>query len=542
MPQAFQKRGIRVGVSAARAASHEVSPSAVHLPPSSYPIESLSPGRPSDRWSGAWDRNTWRGPNGIRLLLTLAVLCLFSYLGIALSRQSEGVATIWLTNGMLLGFILTRPRREWLGYFLAGLVADTAADMLYGDPFRIAIGVSGANSIEVTTSAVVLSSWFGLPVDLSKRRPLIGFLLVSVVGAAALTSALGALWTLLFVNAGDFLTLFRTWYLGDMLGMAIFAPLVFMLQRPGFFTMLRPAHLPRTLAMLAIPTVTGLLVFTHEADPLAFFIFPALLLVIFRLGFPGTVLTIFIIAFEAVSLTISGHGPLMLIPGQHMLLHRIVIAQIFLAVALFTSFPVAALLEERTALQHSLEESEAQYRRLANCDELTGLANRRAFNVTLEQSWADAKVLRQPLALILLDADLFKSYNDIYGHVGGDECLRCIARSITDAIESTAGFASRFGGEEFAVISPGTSLESALELAEKIRASVAAMRLPHRGCELGVQTISAGAACRVPNAGEPVMELVALADRALYRAKDLGRNRVIALGMPDAGELLPSSP
>ena len=369
---------------------------------------------------------------------------------------------------------------------------------------------------------------FGARLNLSRRRPLIGFLLVSVVGAAALSSALGASWTLLFVDAGSWWTMFRTWYLGDMLGMALIAPLVFMLQRPGFFGVLHHRQLARTLLLLLVPAAVTVLVFTHNGDPLIFFLFPALLLIVFRLGFPGTVLTILVMASLAIGLTIRGHGPLMLISGEHMMLHRIVVAQIFLAVATFTMFPVAALLEERAILQQSLAESEARYRVLSNADDLTGLANRRAFNLRLEREWREAMAAERSIALMLLDADLFKSFNDLYGHLGGDRCLRSIADVIALVIDGTGAIAARFGGEEFAVILPGGDIDRALGLAEGIRAGVIDRALDHDGSPAGLQTVSLGVAARVPGPGEQAASLVTAADRALYRAKDLGRNCVIA--------------
>src|ERR1700730_7846398 len=125
----------------------------------------------SEIWRGAWSRRTWTREATLRLLLAFAVLSCCSWLGIMLSHQSDAVATIWLTNGILFGLVITRPRQQWLGYFIAGLAADTLADVVYGDPFRLAIGVSVANSVEVITSCLILTRWFGVPLNLSRRRP-----------------------------------------------------------------------------------------------------------------------------------------------------------------------------------------------------------------------------------------------------------------------------------------------------------------------------------------------------------------------------------
>jgi diguanylate cyclase (GGDEF)-like protein len=460
-----------------------------------------------------------------RLLVTFLLLLLCSWLGIVLSRQSEGVATIWLTNGMLFAIVITKPRSAWVRYFVIGFLADTLADVIYGDPVSLAVGVSIANSVEVITSTLILTRWFGSPFNLSKRRPLLAFLGVAVVGATAITSALGASWTLLFVKAGPWLTLFRTWYLGDILGMAIIAPLVFILQRPGFFFLLQRRQLPKTLLLLTVPAIATVLVFNHSTDPLIFLIFPPLLLVVFQLGFPGTVLATFIIAGISIAFTVEGRGPLMLIVSTTML-RRIVVEQIFVAVALFTTFPVAALLEERRSLELSLQKSEQRYRELSKADALTGLANRRGFDEQLEVEWQRALHGRQSLALLLIDVDLFKSYNDIYGHIGGDECLRCIASVIAGALQRASDRPSRFGGEEFAVILPHTTIEEALVVAENVRQAVTAMDIPHPGNPHGHQTISIGVAATIPSLDESLLSLLNLSDKALYCAKHLGRNRV----------------
>jgi diguanylate cyclase (GGDEF)-like protein len=468
---------------------------------------------------GCWRRGAWTGAALLRLGLVFA-------LAIVLSHQSEGVATIWLSNGLLFGLLITQPKQRWLAYFLVGLTADTLADMLYGDPFRLAIGVSAANSIEVIGSTLLLTLWLGSPLDLARRKPLVGFLLISVLGATALTSAVGASWTLLFVDAGPWWQMFRTWYLGDILGMAILAPLIVIVQRPAFFSMFARRQLLHTLLVLSAAVLVAALVFTHSQDPLIFLLFPALLLVVFRLGFPGTVVTILLVTLMAIGFTVKGYGPLMLIPGEHMLLHRIVIAQVFGAIAIFTLFPVAALLEERQRLRDSLATSEARFRNLAHADELTGLLNRRAFNLQLESAWGEALMQRQPLALVLLDADLFKQYNDVFGHLGGDECLRQLAAVISRMGEEAGGVAARFGGEEFAVILPHATQFRAVGVAEQIRKAILGLGMPHPTSPAGVQTVSVGVAALLPAPEHGATHLLRLADQALYTSKHGGRNCV----------------
>jgi diguanylate cyclase (GGDEF)-like protein len=477
-------------------------------------------------WQGCWRRDSWTGAALLRLTLIFVFAILCSWLGIVLSRQSEGVATIWLSNGLIFGLLITQPKRRWLAYFLAGLAADTFADLIYGDPFRTAIGVSLANSVEVVTSCFLLTLWFDSPLDLSKRRSLIGFLLISVLGATAIASAFGAWWTVLLVGGSPWWQMFRTWYLGDMLGMALLAPMVIMVQRPAFFSMFERRHLLHTVLVLSASVVVTALVFTDSRDPMFFFMFPVFLLAAFRLGMPGTVVNILIVTLMAIGFTVKGYGPLMLIAGEPMLLHRIVVAQLFAAVAIFTMFPVAALLEEKEALKNSLAASEVRFRNLAHVDELTGLPNRRAFNLRFEHAWSEAFASNKPLGLVILDADHFKQYNDDIGHPGGDACLRAIAQVLAGNVDAAEGFAARIGGEEFAVILSDTTQVRAREVAENIRRSVADLALPHSSSLCGVQTVSVGVATRVPLSGQPSIDMMRLADQALYAAKRAGRNQV----------------
>jgi diguanylate cyclase (GGDEF)-like protein len=164
---------------------------------------------------------------------------------------------------------------------------------------------------------------------------------------------------------------------------------------------------------------------------------------------------------------------------------------------------------------------------LATLDSLTGLANRRSFDDKLHSEWSRARRQNGPLALIMVDVDYFKAYNDCYGHQGGDECLKAVAALLQGQAFRAGDMSARYGGEEFAVILPNTEFAGAREVAERIRAGIEAAALPHAGSAVAAcVTVSLGVASLVPGADSQAGELVAVADQALYAAKRDGRNRV----------------
>ncbi|GAB0117106.1 GGDEF domain-containing protein [Acidisoma sp. 7E03] len=177
------------------------------------------------------------------------------------------------------------------------------------------------------------------------------------------------------------------------------------------------------------------------------------------------------------------------------------------------------------------ERAMAEYRREAVLDAVTGIGNRRAFDETVTKVLDRARRRSVPVSLVMVDVDNFKAFNDRYGHVEGDRCLRLIAQALAAALPSR-GEAFRYGGEEFVVLLPGMSLTDALAVTEGLRLAVRRLAIAHAAREGGIVTVSQGVAARVPerDATEAARKLLIAADAALYRAKREGRDRVVAEG------------
>ncbi|MDR8385843.1 diguanylate cyclase [Pseudomonas sp. JL2] len=177
--------------------------------------------------------------------------------------------------------------------------------------------------------------------------------------------------------------------------------------------------------------------------------------------------------------------------------------------------------------QQQLLDTNLVLQRLMNSDGLTGLSNRRHFDEYLELEWRRALRDQSQLSLLMIDVDYFKSFNDNFGHLEGDEALRKVATAIRDACSRPSDLPARYGGEEFALVLPGTSPGGARLMAEKLRQSVVALNIPHITPHEGANlTVSVGVSTFTPQQGGDCRQLISAADKGLYTAKHNGRNRV----------------
>jgi diguanylate cyclase (GGDEF)-like protein len=186
----------------------------------------------------------------------------------------------------------------------------------------------------------------------------------------------------------------------------------------------------------------------------------------------------------------------------------------------------------RRQLQTSAEllSANKQLELIASQDGLTDLANRRHFDVYLATELARARRSKQTVALVLCDVDFFKPYNDHYGHPAGDECLKRVAVALQSACRRPADLVARYGGEEFALVLPETEMDGAVQVAEIARKAVEQLKIAHGHSKAATHvSISAGVAAQLPGMTITAEQLIMAADEALYQAKHLGRNRVVAV-------------
>ncbi|MDB9524419.1 diguanylate cyclase [Oscillatoria sp. CS-180] len=188
---------------------------------------------------------------------------------------------------------------------------------------------------------------------------------------------------------------------------------------------------------------------------------------------------------------------------------------------------IKRVLQERQLLRE-LELANSYLQHISSTDELTGLSNRRFFQANLNKEWKRLVREQTPLGVLLCDLDYFKQYNDAYGHLEGDRCLKQFAAILRSSVERSTDLVARYGGEEFILLLPNTSLEGLKVIDQRIRAQLTRQAIPHYQSPISqIVTYSSGGTAVIPQISRDPTDLIEEADKALYEAKDLGRNRLI---------------
>jgi diguanylate cyclase (GGDEF)-like protein len=191
----------------------------------------------------------------------------------------------------------------------------------------------------------------------------------------------------------------------------------------------------------------------------------------------------------------------------------------------------SGILKARIAMMLDLKKSRDFLERSARIDGLTGINNRREFEKLLEQEWRRSARTNQSLALIMLDVDFFKPFNDRYGHLAGDSALRSISKVLQDSLSRPYDAVCRYGGEEFAILMPETNTQGAKRVAQQLRQAVMDLKIAHDQSKVvGIVTVSQGISSYVPNDSNSPMLLIKAADKALYQGKQTSRNAIVCAG------------
>jgi diguanylate cyclase (GGDEF)-like protein len=457
------------------------------------------------------------------LILTVVGFSLGNWFFESILPSNDGWSIYWPHNAIGLALLLITEKKRWPwiigGFTMASFLNEIAAH----DSIPEMALATPCNLAQVLFSAFLLPRFRSLRQWIIEPHLAIRFAAFAIVLGPALSS-MPAAWY--FSPAqGSFWSIMMKWALPDAVGTALWTPLIVTFVSRETYDLFRPKALPQTLVLLAGLFTVSFFTFNQARYPLAFVPYPVLLFVALRLGFSGAVIGANMLSLVAAYFSVRGLGPFHL-QAEGWTDQKEFILQTYSTLAVLFVFPLTVILVERRNFADKLQQALEEMKNLATIDQLTGVANRRRFDEILDTEWKRAIRDATPISLLMIDVDHFKSFNDHYGHVAGDDCLRGIAAALSAKPLRQHDLVARYGGEEFAAILPGAPAGIAEELAEQMRGSVSETCVPHEGNPTGCVTVSIGCASIVPAKGMSPAELIASADRALYLAKEGGRNRV----------------
>ncbi|HTW49867.1 MAG TPA: diguanylate cyclase [Acidobacteriaceae bacterium] len=496
----------------------------------------------------------------MRIAGVIALTAALAWLGLYSGRGAGRVPAVWWANAALVSVLLLQSaeperqsggpsepglpksepflwnllaggrRRHWPILLVAGYAGNVIAHWLMHDPPSQMLLLSACDILETSIAAYGVGFALGDRVDLTEQKQLLQFVAFAVIlGPLVASLAAGVILRWL---VGSSMAVSLRWFPPSALGMSVIPPLVLGLARRETWELFRPSRLAKTLLYLFLIAAATVIIFSRSDFAMLFLIIPPLLFLVVRLGLSGGALGCCVVAALGTDFTIGRHSAL-LTQLDPSLEHRIFMLQLFLATAVLSVSVVAVVLADLQRASRDVRESEMRYRTLAASmemlaalDPLTQVANRRCFDEALDREWQRALRARTPLSLVLFDADYFKAYNDRYGHLAGDDCLRKIADTFTSTVRRPADLVARFGGEEFGIILPDTDAAGAFRLAESLRNRVERLGWSHAASPSGIVTLSGGCASMTPLVGETATDLLNSADEALYEAKRQGRNRI----------------
>jgi diguanylate cyclase (GGDEF)-like protein len=463
-------------------------------------------------------------------------------------------SAVFPASGVALAVLLLGGTRlwpgVWVGSFLINALVLARPDLLHlgtrpahlGPALGCAAAIATGAAIQAVAGAVLFRVLAGgAETPFHRARDAAAFVAVALVGCLInATVGTGGLSAAGFLDPERRCESWLTWWLGDVSGVLVAAPMLLAWAVPIKPPRRPLAHLPELAVLFALPFAVGAAV-VRTNYPLEYLYLPPLIWAAFRFGPRGATTLTALTAGVAVAVTVHGHGAFRE-PGQPVN-EALLLLQSFVGTVATTALMLLGVIAQRDAAvrdlavaveslearvrlrTHELKASNVQLRRLAGHDPLTGVANRRQFDEALTSDWRQCGEAGRPLAVVLIDIDQFKLFNDTHGHPAGDECLRRVAEALADGLQRHGELLARYGGEEFVALLPGATADDAVMAAERLAERVRLAAVPHPGVPTGVVTCSLGVAAAVPQGTDP-SGVLAAADAAMYAAKRAGRNCV----------------
>lgn len=423
-------------------------------------------------------------------------------------------------NGAVLAILLMSRRKLWPFILLGYMLALSRGVALAGATHGIGAVEMLGNLAELTIAAFALPPYRSFKQWLQEGRLLRafgGYALVLGPVAVALGVARnvpGTIGAVADLHAG-FWDRVRIVGLAESLGVALGSSLVLVLCNRRTYRLFRWRALGGTVGLLGLLGLATWVAFSQTTYPAIFLPYAILVVVALRLGVPGAVLGTAVTGTMVCILTGLGHtGGASLLP------------QSYLAMAVLTALPLAVTIFNRNELDQRATHFQVEIDKLKSLDSLTGVANRKRFDLVLNREWQRATRDPKPIALLMIDTDFFDLYNEQYGSHAGDACLRLIAAKMADHPHRQYDLISRLEGGRFSMLLPGASGDSVRHIGEELRAEIAALDRPHERSQFGRVTVSVGWVSMVPETELKPEHLVAAAEAALASARKKGRNRV----------------
>ena len=459
---------------------------------------------------------------GWRLLFALTAFYFLADTALNKVALGDGWQIFWPLNGVTVALLIVRPRRLWPLILMCVALGTGVGEFIDGNDLGATLAQRTLSLFEVVLTASLLPAFSNLD-DWLVEPSLYRRFITAVLAGPAASGILASLY-FHFATGQDYLDAFRGWGLADAMGIAATLPLCLALRSPEARALFGRQQWSATLATLAVALLTITAIFTVSSYPLLFLLYPLLMLVDWLLGFSGSTIVLCCACLLGVFLTEHGYGPF--VSAGKLALSRDFAVQLYLGFHLLGFLPISILFLERRRIHRELHQALAKMATLASVDSLTGVANRRTLDRHLAEKWGQAQRRQATLAVLLIDIDHFKQYNDEFGHQAGDVCLRAIASALTLQVRRPGDVVARFGGEEFLVLLPDTELEGAGTLGEAICAAIYELAIPQTPNATGRVTVSIGCAATIPTPEQRFEQLIESADQMLYRAKRAGRNRV----------------